>query len=216
MTVGGTNNPSTDAFDQFNFVKDATIPGGSFNQQAFTDNAGPPGQTFTTPGGSTSFSLKTVGYLGAANTSANFGGGVFTAGTTFGVRISSVAGTNLTALLTVTNIATTVGAAGDNWFLWNFTGADVLTLQPSKTYAFEVYSSAGYLGFDAAIAPGSYANGVAFNSTGVARQFSSNFIQDRGYDRTFYVDLAPVPEPGTVMLGLSGIAMALGLRRFRR
>jgi hypothetical protein len=75
-------------------------------------------------------------------------------------------------------------------------------------YAFELYSSTGYLGF-AADTTDSYTGGTAFNSAGGTRQFSDNTLgplATHGYDRTFVVALAPVPEPSTlVLLSLGGL-----------
>ena len=209
-----TAAPTVNGFDQANLVDDATIPGTTpvnFNGQAFSDNAGPPGQTFTTPGTFEPLFLTGLSLKGANTGGGNSGGNVFTAGTTWGLRVSSVAGTTLTPLRTYSGIPTVTGAAGNEWFTWRFTGGDVLTLSPSTQYAFEAFSSAGYLGFDAALDPASYPTGFAFNSTGTARTFSSDTAQDRGYDRTFHADIA-VPEPGTAALICAG-ALGLLLRR---
>jgi hypothetical protein len=203
--------PSTDAFDQFNFLDDAVIPGGAFNQQAFSDNGGPPGQTFTTPAG-LSLSLLAFAFKGANTGSTNLGGNVETG--TWAIRISSVLGTTLTPLLTLTNIPSPNPLVGTEWMTWNFSGSDVLTLAPATTYAVEVYSSAGYYGFDAATDPNSYPGGVAFNSTAAVRTFNSTTLQDRGYDRTFHADLAIVPEP-TSFAALSVSALLLARRRRR-
>lgn len=201
--------PATGPLDQFNFTDDATIPGGTtpgggtFNSQAFSDNAGPPGQTFTTPAGTASFVLNTVSLKGATAGGSNFGG--FGAGTTWGVRVSEVTGggTTLVPALTVTGIPTgTVGATGNEWFTWTFTGADAIPLTPSTLYSFEVFSSAGYLGFDAATTDTAYAGGTAFNSAGGARSFANLTTGDlslRGYDRTFHVGIGDhVFLPGDV------------------
>ena len=204
--------PVNDALDQFNFVDDAVIPGGVYNSQAFSDNAGPPGQSFTTPASAQPLFLNGISLKGANTGGGNSGGNVFTAGTTWGLRVSRVSGTELTPVQTFSNIPTVTGAVGTEWYTFSFTGADVLTLSPATQYAFEVFSSTGYLGFDAATDPASYPAGVAFNTTGAARQFSSTTIQDRGYDRTFQVDLA-VPEPTT--LTALGVALLPALTRRR-
>lgn len=203
--------PATNAIDQVNLLDDATIPGGTFNQQAFSDNGGPPGQTFTTPAGSL-LTLDAFSFKGANTGATNTGGNVFTQ--PWGVRVSSVNGTQLTPLLTFTTVAPPSGAiAGNEWFTWTFSGPEKLTLQPSTTYAFEVYSSVGYQGFDAAVSPDSYPGGVAFNSTSPIRSFSSTTIQDRGYDRTFVADLSVIPEPASAVMLLSGIALLARRRR---
>ena len=215
MTASGIV-PTVNGADQANFVDDAVIPGGTFNSQAFSDNAGPPGQTFTTPISLDPLQLNAISLKGANTGSGNSGGNVYLAGTTWSLRVSLVSGTTLTPVQTYTGIPTVTLATGNEWFTWNFTGADVLTLLPGTQYAVEVFSSTGYLGFDAATDPASYPGGFAFNSAGAARQFSSDTAQNRGYDRTFHVDISAgaVPEPATVGL-LSVGALALAGRRRR-
>lgn len=204
MTAGVTA-PTPGTHDQFNFTDDATIPGGTtpgggtHNSQSFSDNNGPPGQTFTTPasasGALPAFALNSIWLKGANADTGNFGGGVFDSGNSFGIRVSEVTGTTLVPLKTVTGIPTTVGATGDQWFTWTFTGDDVRTLQPNKQYAFDVFSSNGWLGFDASESDGAYTSGTAFNSAGGgARNFNGVSLGDlslRQYDRTFLVNLAP-------------------------
>lgn len=207
MTFGATA-PVPGTYDQFNLIDDATIPGGTapgggtYNSQAFSDNNGPPGQTFTTPAsasaGMPAFKLNAIWLKGAAAGDANFGG--FTATTTWGIRISEVNGTTLTPVKTVTGIPTAAGPLGDEWFTWTYTGDDVRTLSPNKQYAFDLYSSAGWLGFDAAQSDSNYAGGTAFNSAGGAvRNFNGLGLGDlsvRGYDRTFFVGLTPSVNVG--------------------
>lgn len=185
-------------FDQYNFMDDATVPGGTtpgggtYNSQAFSDNAGPPGQTFTTPASGSPLILQSISLKGANTGGGNSGGGVFTAGSTWGVRISSVSGANLTPINTLTGIPTVTGPTGIEWFTWTFTDTDRLSLAPSTQYAFEVYSSAGWLGFDADTTD-SYAGGTAFNSAGAARDFTDNTTGNLAthlYDRTFHVGIS--------------------------
>ena len=211
----GTAAPTVNEFDHANLIDDAAIPGTTpfnFNQQAFSDNAGPPGQTFTTPASAVPLSLNAISLKGANTGGGNAGGGVFTTAT-WSLRLSTVNGTTLTPIRTFGSIPTVTGAAGNEWFTWSFTGGDVLTLSAGTPYAFEVFSNLGYLGFDAALDPASYAGGYAFNSTGTARDFSSNTAQDRGYDRTFHADISIVPEPGTVAVLCVGAISLLSRRR---
>jgi hypothetical protein len=203
--------PTTGAFDQFNLAENADVPGGIFNSQAFSDNAGPPGQTFTTLAGGP-FTLNAFSFKGANTGSGNLGGNVDLG--TWGIRVSSVSGTTLTPLLTVTNITSPTPLVGTEWMTWTFSGADLLTLAPSTTYAVEVFSSQGYYGFDAATDANSYLGGVAFNNAGAARTFSSTTLQDRGYDRTFVASIS-VPEPASVIGLACGLGMLLLPRRRR-
>lgn len=199
--------PTTAALDQFDFTDDATVPGGTtpgggtYNSQAFADNGGPPGQIFTTPAGGSTFALNAVSLKGAATGGGNSGGGVFNVGTTWGVRVSQVTGTTLVPKVTVTGIPTVTGATGIEWYTWTFSGADSIPLTPSTQYAFEVFSSAGWLGFDADTSD-SYAGGTAFNSAGPARSFAdltTGNLGDHLYDRTFHVKIGDhVFKPGDV------------------
>jgi hypothetical protein len=212
--------PATGPDDQFDFTDDATVPGGTtpgggtYNSQAFSDNGGPPGQIFTTPAGAPSYIVNSVSLKGANTGGGNSGGGVFTTAT-WGLRISSVSGTTLTPINTVTGIPTVAGATGIEWYAWSFTGADALSLNPSTQYSFEVYSTEGYLGFDADTSDG-YAGGTAFNSAGPARSFAdatTGNLANHGYDRTFHVDLQAVPEPATCVVAIVGL---IGLQVVRR
>lgn len=209
----GSVAPTVGASDQASLNDLAIVPGGSFNSQAYSDNAGPPGQTFTT-GDSASYTLNSFSFKGASVGSANYGG--FSASTTWGIRISSVSGTTLTPIATVTGIAHPASIVnGDEWLTWSFSGADALVLSGSTTYSFEAYSTEGWFGFDASDTNTAYAGGTAFNSTSAARAFGANTLQDRLYDRTFVAKMTAVPEPGTsvLILGLAGAGMVRPRRR---
>jgi hypothetical protein len=196
--------PTTGALDQFDFLEDAAVPGGftpggggtiTYNSQAYTDNAGPPGQTFTTPAGTASFVLNSVSLKGVAD----FGGGS-TSGE-WGIRISQVSGSTLIPQLTSLNVPGVTGALANDWYTFAFTGADAIPLTPSTQYAFEVYTENGWLGFDADTTD-SYAGGTAFNNAGAARSFTDSTLGDlaiHGYDRTFHVGIGDhVFLPGDV------------------
>ena len=209
-----TTAPTPGTYDQANLLDDQTVPGGTtpgggtYNSQAFSDNGGPPGQTFTTPAAASGtmpvFALSSVWLKGANTGGGNSGGGVFTTAT-WGVRVSSVSDPNLTPIKTITLIPTVTGALGNEWYAWTFSGADIAVLQPLTQYAFDVFSSGGYLGFDAA-GDASYANGTAFNSAGPVRSFTDTTLgnlANHGYDRTFLVALSPAAiniGPGDVDL----------------
>jgi len=212
--------PTTGPSDQFNFLDDATIPGGTtpgggtYNSQAYSDNAGPPGQTFTTPAGALPFKINAI----SVKSVGDGGGGVFTAPNTWGLRISSVSGTTLTPLNTVTGIPTVAGTPTTSigWLTWSLSDADALSLSPNTQYAFEAFSSAGWFGIDATQGDAGYANGTAFNSASPARSFTDTTtgnLAARGYDRTFHVALQAVPEPAACVLAIGGL---IGLQVVRR
>lgn len=195
--------PTLGPYDVGNLLDDAEIPGGTtpgggtYNLQSYTDNVGPPGQTFTTLETKHLYALNAISLKGVGDT-----GGVIDATVTWGVRISEVSGANLIPLKTVTGIPTLTGAVGNEWVKINFSDADVAALSASKQYAFEVYTTDGWFGIDATQGDAAYSGGTAFNSAGPARSFTSNTVGDlalRGYDRTFVVHMAAPPGgPGDV------------------
>jgi hypothetical protein len=201
MTFGATA-PTPGTYDQYTLLDDAVIPGGTtpgggtYNSQAFSDNNGPPGQIFTTPASASAslpaFQLNTIWLKGAEASSGNLGG--FTTSTTWSVRISEVNGTVLTPLKTINGIASAAGITGGEWYTWTFTGGELQNLQANKQYAFDLYSTQGWLGFDADTSD-SYAGGTAFNSgNGGSRNFNgltTGTLDNHGYDRTFLVGLSP-------------------------
>jgi PEP-CTERM motif len=216
-----TTAPVPGAKDQYDLNANAPIPGGmtpggaGYNQQAYSDNGGPPGQTFTTPAADPAYAINSISLLGAAaggsynnNGVFNAGNGVFDAGTTWSIRISSVSasGLVLTPIETVSVIPTVISTGnattpadpdGNEWYTWSFTGTDIAKLLPSAKYSFEVFSSLGYLGFAADTNDAGYAGGTAFNSASPARSFTDTTTTGQGgaaahgYDRTFLVSLSP-------------------------
>lgn len=199
------NAPVLGTYDQSQLLDDATIPGGNapgggaYNSQAYTDNAGPPGQTFTAPATKHLYALTAVSVKGAGDS----GGVIDEAGVTWGVRISKVTGTTLTPLKTVTGIPTLPAtAAATDWITLSFTGTDAATLDASQQYAFEIFTSGGWFGIDATQGDAAYAGGTGFNSAGPPRQFTNNTLGNlasHGYDRTFVAQLtAPAGGPGDV------------------
>lgn len=199
------NPPVLGTYDQSQLLDDATIPGGNapgggtYNSQAFTDNAGPVGQTFTAPATKHLYALTGIAVKGAGDS----GDVIDVAGVTWGVRISKVTGTTLTPLKTVTGIPTlTATAASTDWVTLSFTGTDAATLDASQQYAFEIYTTGGWFGIDATQGDAAYAGGTAFNSAGPGRAFTDNTLgnlANHEYDRTFVAQLtAPPGGPGDV------------------
>lgn len=198
------NQPVLGTYDQSQLLDDATIPGGTtpgggtYNSQAYTDNVGPVGQTFTAPATKHLYALTGIAVKGVGDT----GTVIDAAGVTWGVRISKVTGTTLTPLKTVTGIPTLTGAIGTEWVSLAFTGFDAATLDASQQYAFEIYTSDGYFGIDATQGDAAYAGGTGFNSAGPGRAFTDNTLgnlANHGYDRTFIAQLtAPAGGPGDV------------------
>lgn len=209
-------DPAIGAYDQYNLVDDLAIPGGTtpgggtYNSQSYTDNAGPPGQTFTTPGSSPGFQLNSISLKGTGD-----GGGGSVAGN-WAIRVSSVNGSTLTPLATVTAIPGPGAATGlSDWVTFAFSGGDLVTLGANKQYAFEAYSNDGWYGIGGTLDTG-YAGGTAFNSASGARSFGDatlGNLANHGYDRTFHVGLAAVPEPATGLLALCAAGSLLALRR---
>jgi len=187
--------PSTDAWDQFYFGG----PGNQHNTEDYTDNAGPPGQSFTTPNLPGVFLLNAVGMKGRGDQGDALG-------SNWGVRISSITGTVMSPLLQNTAVAT-AGTGASDWILMSFSGLDQLTLLPNTTYAFQFYSDSGYYGFENSDgAVGSYVGGDGINGATGNRNFSSNVAAIRGYDRTFFADLelVAIPEPSTMVFSILG------------
>jgi hypothetical protein len=191
-------------------ISQADFSGPAFNgSQDFTDNAGPPGQTFTP---ATNLSLTAIAVKGFANTSASFGG-VNTGSWT--VTISRVdAGNVLTRLSqeTADPSAVTDGSAYVTLALTN-----PVALIGGTQYAFDIFSSTGYFGL-AKSSTDVYAGGSAIQHGTTSRTSADGAaianIQ-QGVDRTFFIN-PPVPEPGSMMmLALAGTAAMIRRRRAR-
>jgi len=177
--------------------------------QDFTDNAGPPGQTFTP---STNLSLSALTIKGFANTSASFGGGVNTG--TWTVTISRVdAGNVLTRLdqETANPAAVTDGSAYITLAL-----DTPVALTGGTQYAFDILSSNGYFGLSKS-STDVYAGGSAIQHGTTSRTSAdgATIANIQGVDRTFFINPS-VPEPGSLALvALGGIATMLRRRRAR-
>jgi hypothetical protein len=182
---------------------------GAFNgSQDFSDNAGPPGQTFLT--GPVAFTLEAITVKGFANTGASFGN--LTAAT-WTISISSVSGTVLTRVDQETT-GVFVPVNGANYL--TFTFDTPVTLNANSSYAYDIFSSAGYFGF-AKSTTDVYAGGFAMQHGTTARLAAdgATIANQQTVDRTFYVQGTAVPEPSSCFLGLSGAVYLLGIRRKR-
>ena len=186
-------------------------PGPQANDRDYTDNGGPPGQTFTVPSAT---------QLGAVTVLGRGDAGSFNPGT-FSIQIGSVntATGQITELLRETAPAS--GVTANNQYL-TFSLDSPVSLVPGTTYAFSILSSAGWYG----LAHGTgddYAGGQAFNtsltttSAGNAdpRRVFHGFVSPHpgGYDYVFALQRV-VPEPtGLAVLCVGGLGLLARRRR---
>ena len=199
-------------------------PGTQDGGRNYTDNGGPPGQTFTVASASTMGSVTILG-RGDSALSYNNGPVPFDGTETFGIQIGSV---NLDGSINVLDTETAAGFVGPgniNQFL-TFGLANPVSLSPGVTYAFSVdITSPSWFGLahsDADV----YAGGTGFNNnsstanpggnTGGARYtfVGNGFVAPVGFDYVFAVQA--VPEPTTLALaGLGGLGLLAAARRRR-
>jgi len=158
-------------------------PGPQANNMDYTDNAGPPGQTFAI-GGTGNFRMSGLTILGRGDS----GGG--SSGATWTLQIGTVTGGAITAIDTET--ATVTYSANNDYLTFNL--ANNVTLSAGTQYEFSLYTSAGWYGL--AHSTGDvYAGGAAFNNDssvtggGTARTFNGNgFVDPRALDYVFAVE----------------------------
>jgi hypothetical protein len=198
IVVESPSAPASAAISQPDFSAAA------FNgSQDFTDNAGPPGQTFTP---AANLTLKNIVVKGFANTPASFGN--FPA--SFTVTINQVNGTTLTRLDQEMSLPFTP-ASGSEYL--QFTFENPLSLTGGTQYAYDISTTAGYFGFAKSSAD-VYPGGAAIQAGTVARTSTTGeaITNTQAVDRTFYIN-AVTPEPAS--FSLIGIG-ALGLLARRR
>jgi len=198
--VSSSTAPLAAAISQPDFSA-AAFNGG----QDFTDNAGPPGQTFTPLSGLLLTGLTVKGF---ANTAPSFGGGVNTG--TWTLTISRVDGGNILTRLSQETANPSVVTDGAAYL--TFTLDTPVNLTGGTQYAYDIYSSNGYYGF-AKSTSNVYLDGAAIQHGTTARTSADGvtIANSQGVDRTFFIN--PVPEPAGVGLLAAG---AVGLLRRRR
>ena len=179
-------------------------PGVQDGTRDYTDNGGPPGQTFTVPA---------AALVNAVTVLGNGDAGDYSTGT-FDIQIGSVNTTTgqITQLARESGPAS--GATSDVQYI-TFTLATPVAVVPGTTYSFSILGSNGWYG----LAHGTgddYASGQAFNhdltttSAGNAdpRRVFNGFVSPNpgGYDYVFAVQVVPEPAAlGVICLGGLGL-----------
>jgi hypothetical protein len=178
--------------------------------QDFTDNAGPPGQTFTATAATPALSAFTL--KGFANNAGSFGANVNGATTTWTITLSRVDTGNVLTQLSQETASPLAITSGSDYV--TFTLATPVVLTPGTQYAFDVFSSAGYFGF-AKSSTDVYAGGAAMQHGTTARSAANGatIANAQAVDRTFFVNPV-VPEPAS--LALATLPAAAGLLARRR
>jgi hypothetical protein len=191
-------------------ISQADFSGPTFDgAKDFSDNAGPPGQTFTP---ASNLTLNAITVKGFANTSASFGNAVNTG--TWTITVSRVdAGGVLTRLdqETADPSAVTDGSA-----YVTMTLANPVNLTGATQYAFDIFSSNGYFGFAKSLTDVlAGGDAIQHGSTSRTSADGATIINTQTADRTFFVN-ASVPEPTSLAaLGLAAIAGMMRRRRSR-
>jgi hypothetical protein len=158
----------------------------------YYDNNGTPcGQTFTTAGNASGYSLNAL-YVkyGTVN-------GGHSAGITYTLRLYSVSGATATLISTYQNNNTAPAVALGDWIEW--TGGLTNVLAASTTYAYTLNASSGYeqLG-NASGLPYPGGQIVEIPAAGGTVTFGTN-----DFDATFDVNLVPLGFPAVQTVGIS-------------
>jgi hypothetical protein len=181
-------------------------PGAQDGARDYTDNGGPPGQTFT---------VTAPALVNAVTVLGNGDAGSYSTGT-FDIQIGSVN----TATGQITQLAResapAAGATSDSQFI-TFHLAAPVAVNPGTTYAFSILGSTDWYGFAHGTGD-DYAGGQAFNndltttSAGNAdpRRAFNGFVSPNpaGYDYVFAVQGTAIPEPtavGLICLAAGGL-----------
>jgi len=176
------------------------------DQGDFSNNSGPPAQSFTT--GVSGFDLAAVTVKGYGDSAAFFGG-LSTA--TWTLSISSLFNSVLTRIDQETTGVFNPTSGSD---YITITLATPVTLAANTAYAYTIHTSSGYFGF-AKSATDVLAGGDPFRhglTAGLAANGASVEFVQTGHDRTFF--LHQVPEPSTFgLLGVGVLCLAARRRR---
>ena len=187
--------------------------GAQDNTHDFTDNGGPPGETFTVGQNAT---LNAFTILGRGNA-----GG--TGGATWSVQIGSV--NPATGVITQLDAESAVFSFSSSSDYLTFTLGNPVSLSAGTLYSFSLNTSAGFYGLDHSAALTNLTNEYAFNNdqslgqggnAAPARTFNGVANPNpTGYIYTFAAQGSlAVPEPTSSALALFGVAaLALGWRR---
>jgi len=190
-------------------------PGVQANDRDYTDNGGPPGQTFTVPNAGQITGLTVLGRGDA-------GGGYNSATGNFHIQLGTVNAATGAITEIAQEVAPGAGITAANQYI-TINLATPVSVVPGTTYAWTLYNEpAGWYGL-AHGTGNSYASGQAFNndttttSAGNAapRRTVNGFVSPNpgGYDYVFAIE-GVVPEPTS--LGVIALAGMLALARRRR
>lgn len=169
------------------------------------------GQTFTTGSNPAGYTLNSVSFYQTRS--------VGTTGGRFRARLGTLSGSDITTFYTdetadEANSAYTLSGNGDDWIQYTFTTPQ--TLAANTTYTLDLGRGDGgnYIGWGESTGT-DYSGGISYRTGGTYNSGPTNpIITDSGVDRIFHLDIAAVPEPGSLaLLGLG--ALLIGARRRR-
>ena len=186
-------------------------PGAQDGARDYTDNGGPPGQTFT---------VSSPSLVNAVTVLGNGDAGTYAPGT-FDIQLGTVNAATGQITQLARESAPASGATSDSQFL-TFHLTTPVAVNPGTTYAFSILGSNDWYGFAHGTGD-DYAGGQAFNndltttSAGNAdpRRAFNGFVSPNpaGYDYVFAVQ-GVVPEPTAgVLICLGGLGLLARRRR---